>query len=152
MMPDHIGGRRTLSPLRHHCSPAFIGVHLKEFCPPGKTSCSPGKNVYETPELQLSCFQISMRKICGITMRIKFFSLMPGFEPVIVENVEEGDELRTDLAAVEKQIKDLGQENVLCIMTTTSCFAPRIPDRYAHQRSDQPRNQKLCFPCPVFRK
>ena len=47
-----------------------------------------------------------------------------------MENVEEGDELRTDLAAVEKQIKDLGPENVVCIMTTTSCFAPRIPDRY----------------------
>jgi len=76
----------------------------------------------------------------------QFLSLMPGFEPVIVENVEEGDELRTDLAAVEKQIKDLGQENVLCIMTTTSCFAPRIPDRYAHQRSDQPCSQKPCFP------
>lgn len=55
--------------------------------------------------------------------------LTAGFEPVIVENVEEGDELRTDLAAVEKQIKDLGPENVVCIMTTTSCFAPRIPDR-----------------------
>lgn len=47
-----------------------------------------------------------------------------------MENVEEGDELRTNLAAVEKQIKDLGPENVVCIMTTTSCFAPRIPDRY----------------------
>ena len=47
-----------------------------------------------------------------------------------MENVEEGDELRTDLAAVEKQIKDLGPENVVCIMTTTSCFAPRTPDRY----------------------
>ena len=48
-----------------------------------------------------------------------------------MENVEEGDELQTDLAAVEKKIKDLGPENVVCIMTTTSCFAPRIPDRYA---------------------
>lgn len=65
-------------------------------------------------------------------------SLVPGFEPVIVENVEEGDELRTDLAAVEKQIKDLGPENVVCIMTTTSCFAPRIPDRY------EVRTLKIC--------
>ena len=55
--------------------------------------------------------------------------LVPGFEPVIVENVVEGDELRTDLAAVERQIKDLGSENVVCVLTTTSCFAPRIPDR-----------------------
>ena len=42
----------------------------------------------------------------------------------------EGDELRTDLAGVEKQIKDLSPENVVCVMTTTSCFAPRTPDRY----------------------
>ncbi|XP_068709324.1 O-phosphoseryl-tRNA(Sec) selenium transferase-like isoform X2 [Montipora foliosa] len=52
-----------------------------------------------------------------------------GFEPVIIENILEGDELRTDLAAVEKQIKDLGPENVVCVLTTTSCFAPRTPDR-----------------------
>ncbi|CAH3020768.1 unnamed protein product [Porites evermanni] len=55
--------------------------------------------------------------------------LTAGFEPVIIENVLEGDELRTDLAAVEKKIKDLGSENIVCIMTTTSCFAPRTPDR-----------------------
>lgn len=61
---------------------------------------------------------------------IRFSCLVLGFEPVIVENVLEGDELRTDLAAVEKQIKDLGTENVLCAFTTTSCFAPRIPDRF----------------------
>ena len=59
-----------------------------------------------------------------------YLAYSPGFEPVIVENVVEGDELRTDLAAVERQIKDLGPENVVCIMTTTSCFAPRIPDRW----------------------
>ena len=61
---------------------------------------------------------------------IRFSCLVLGFEPVIVENVMDGDELRTDLAAVEKQIKDLGTENVLCVFTTTSCFAPRVPDRF----------------------
>ncbi|KAK0132095.1 O-phosphoseryl-tRNA(Sec) selenium transferase [Merluccius polli] len=52
-----------------------------------------------------------------------------GFEPVVVENVLEGDELRTDLEAVERQIQALGAESVLCIHSTTSCFAPRVPDR-----------------------
>lgn len=52
-----------------------------------------------------------------------------GFEPVVVENVLEGDELRTDLEAVERKIKELGDENILCIHSTTSCFAPRVPDR-----------------------
>ncbi|XP_034757169.1 O-phosphoseryl-tRNA(Sec) selenium transferase isoform X1 [Etheostoma cragini] len=52
-----------------------------------------------------------------------------GFEPVVVENVLEGDELRTDLEAVECKIKELGAENILCVHSTTSCFAPRVPDR-----------------------
>ncbi|NXW76879.1 SPCS transferase, partial [Hirundo rustica] len=52
-----------------------------------------------------------------------------GFEPVVIENVLEGDELRTDLEAVEAKIKALGAENILCVHSTTSCFAPRVPDR-----------------------
>ncbi|CAL8385207.1 unnamed protein product [Arctogadus glacialis] len=52
-----------------------------------------------------------------------------GYEPVVVENVLEGDELRTDVAAVERQIQALGAESVLCVHSTTSCFAPRVPDR-----------------------
>ena len=68
-----------------------------------------------------------------------------GFEPVIVENVLEGDELRTDLAAVEKQIKDLGTENVLCVFTTTSCFAPRIPDRFVWHQEWKHDVKSWCF-------
>ncbi|KAM9425298.1 O-phosphoseryl-tRNA(Sec) selenium transferase isoform 1-T1 [Pholidichthys leucotaenia] len=52
-----------------------------------------------------------------------------GFEPVVVENVLEGDELRTDLETVERKIEELGAENILCVHSTTSCFAPRVPDR-----------------------
>lgn len=52
-----------------------------------------------------------------------------GFEPVVIENILEGDELRTDLKAVEEKLQELGAENVLCVHSTTSCFAPRVPDR-----------------------
>nr|XP_014345051.1 PREDICTED: O-phosphoseryl-tRNA(Sec) selenium transferase [Latimeria chalumnae] len=52
-----------------------------------------------------------------------------GFEPVVIENILEGDELRTDLQAVEAKIQELGADNVLCVHSTTSCFAPRVPDR-----------------------
>uniref|UniRef100_A0A8C9LAY7 O-phosphoseryl-tRNA(Sec) selenium transferase n=1 Tax=Pavo cristatus TaxID=9049 RepID=A0A8C9LAY7_PAVCR len=48
-----------------------------------------------------------------------------GFEPVVIENVLEGDELRTDTEAVEAKVKALGAENILCVHSTTSCFAPR---------------------------
>ncbi|KAJ8262066.1 hypothetical protein GJAV_G00161780 [Gymnothorax javanicus] len=52
-----------------------------------------------------------------------------GFEPVVIENVLEGDELRTDLGAVQKKIEELGADSILCVHSTTSCFAPRVPDR-----------------------
>ena len=52
-----------------------------------------------------------------------------GFESVVVENTLEGDELRTDMEAVSAKIDELGAENVLCVYSTTSCFAPRVPDR-----------------------
>ncbi|XP_077992418.1 O-phosphoseryl-tRNA(Sec) selenium transferase-like [Glandiceps talaboti] len=52
-----------------------------------------------------------------------------GFKPIVIENVLEGDELRTDLAEIEKKIEELGAENICCICSTTSCFAPRAPDR-----------------------
>lgn len=46
-----------------------------------------------------------------------------------MENVLEGDELRTDLVQIEESIRQHGASNVLCVMTTTSCFAPRGCDR-----------------------
>ena len=55
--------------------------------------------------------------------------LTAGYEPVIIENKLEGDELRTDLEEIEKKVKELGAENILCVFSTTSCFAPRVPDK-----------------------
>ena len=47
----------------------------------------------------------------------------------MVENKLEGDELHTDLDAIEQKIVSLGAGSVACVMTTTSCFAPRVYDR-----------------------
>ena len=52
-----------------------------------------------------------------------------GLEVVVVENVLEGDELRTDVVKVEEEVVRLGPNNVVCVLTTTSCFAPRTPDK-----------------------
>ncbi|KAK7873918.1 hypothetical protein R5R35_012932 [Gryllus longicercus] len=51
-----------------------------------------------------------------------------GFQPIIIEASISGDELRTDLAAMEHQMVTLGAENIACVLTTTSCFAPRASD------------------------
>ncbi len=52
-----------------------------------------------------------------------------GLTPVPIANVREGDELRTDVAAIGEAIERLGNDAVLCVLTTTSCFAPRAVDR-----------------------
>ena len=49
-------------------------------------------------------------------------------EVVPLENVLDGDELHTDMAAMRQQVDRLGPDNVVCIVTTTSCFAPRATD------------------------
>lgn len=55
--------------------------------------------------------------------------LTAGCEPVVIQNVFEGDELRTDLDGLARAVARLGAPSILCVMTTTSCFAPRGCDR-----------------------
>ncbi|XP_076043395.1 sec synthetase isoform X3 [Oratosquilla oratoria] len=64
---------------------------------------------------------------CGVGEReARVYS---GFEAIVVENLLEGDELRTDVEEIEHQINKLGKENVVAVITTTSCFAPRGIDK-----------------------
>ena len=39
-----------------------------------------------------------------------------------------GDELHTDMAAIQQEIDRLGPDSIVCIVTTNSCFAPRAAD------------------------
>ena len=54
--------------------------------------------------------------------------LTSGLEPAIIELIKVGDELQTDLTALRDAITTLGPDNICCVFTTTSCFAPRAPD------------------------
>lgn len=53
-----------------------------------------------------------------------------GLIPVVVDcQLAAGsDELTTDLDAVSSAVQRLGPDAVLCVLTTTSCFAPRAAD------------------------
>eukprot|EP01029_Cantina_marsupialis_P029563 TRINITY_DN781847_c0_g1_i1.p1 TRINITY_DN781847_c0_g1~~TRINITY_DN781847_c0_g1_i1.p1 ORF type:complete len:485 (-),score=113.30 TRINITY_DN781847_c0_g1_i1:154-1608(-) len=51
-----------------------------------------------------------------------------GYTPIVVNGKIVGDSVETDLETIENEIIRVGAENVLCVLTTTSCFAPRIPD------------------------
>lgn len=48
---------------------------------------------------------------------------------VPIEGVVVNDEIQTNLELIKKKIEDLGAENILTILSTTSCFAPRVPDK-----------------------
>ncbi|KAF8821206.1 O-phosphoseryl-tRna(Sec) selenium transferase [Cardiosporidium cionae] len=54
--------------------------------------------------------------------------LTAGFTPYVIELKRDGDQLCTDVEAIEETIKTLGPSSIVCVMTTTSTFAPRIPD------------------------
>lgn len=51
-----------------------------------------------------------------------------GFQPVVIELSRDEYSLRTDLESLEFKINVLGADNIACIITTTSCFAPRVCD------------------------
>jgi O-phospho-L-seryl-tRNASec:L-selenocysteinyl-tRNA synthase len=50
-----------------------------------------------------------------------------GMTPLIVENLIVNGEMATDVSAIRTLLKEKGEE-VLCVLSTTSCFAPRQPD------------------------
>jgi O-phospho-L-seryl-tRNASec:L-selenocysteinyl-tRNA synthase len=45
--------------------------------------------------------------------------------PIVIEPILINDELTTNIDEINKQIEILGIDNILCIFSTTSCFAPR---------------------------
>lgn len=51
-----------------------------------------------------------------------------GYEPVVVPLRLQGDQLCTDVEALEAEVARLGPDAVACVLTTTSCFAPRAAD------------------------
>jgi O-phospho-L-seryl-tRNASec:L-selenocysteinyl-tRNA synthase len=40
-----------------------------------------------------------------------------------------GDELRTDLVALEQKMVELDCQEIACVFSTASCFAPRASDK-----------------------
>ena len=75
---------------------------------------------------QKSCFKAILTAGNDSHLNIQF----SGFEPIVIENKMVGDELQTDVDAIERAINEHGADNILCVFTTTSCFAPRAFDRF----------------------
>ncbi|CAG2165325.1 unnamed protein product, partial [Oppiella nova] len=55
--------------------------------------------------------------------------LTAGFIPVIIDTqMNDNKSLDTDFKTIEAKVKELGNEKIVCILSTTSCFAPRNAD------------------------
>lgn len=48
--------------------------------------------------------------------------------PVIIDTIQEEDQVITNVAEFESQIQKLGATAIVCLISTTSCFAPRACD------------------------
>ena len=54
--------------------------------------------------------------------------LNTGLQPIIIEPSREGDELVTNISQLRSVLEHTPKEEILCIIPTTSVFAPRLPD------------------------
>ena len=52
-----------------------------------------------------------------------------GLIPVVIDEIIENDGCSTNLEEMSKMIEKVGSENILAVFSTTSCFAPRVPDK-----------------------
>lgn len=53
-----------------------------------------------------------------------------GYTPVVIETKLVDEHFETDLDLMKQEIQTLGVENILCLFSTTSCFAPRYSDKF----------------------
>jgi O-phospho-L-seryl-tRNASec:L-selenocysteinyl-tRNA synthase len=51
--------------------------------------------------------------------------LTAGLQPLVVANRLEGDQLTTDVSAIERLIAEHGVDSIFGVVSTTSCFVPR---------------------------
>eukprot|EP00850_Spirogloea_muscicola_P006781 SM000032S12165 [mRNA] locus=s32:940315:946351:- [translate_table: standard] len=47
----------------------------------------------------------------------------------VISSILEGDQVCTNVTQIEQEICTRGADNIVCVLTTTSCFAPRAADR-----------------------
>lgn len=54
--------------------------------------------------------------------------LTANLQPIVIEQTENQEYLQTDINQFEKQIQQLDPTDICCVISTTSCFAPRAID------------------------
>jgi O-phospho-L-seryl-tRNASec:L-selenocysteinyl-tRNA synthase len=77
---------------------------------------------YEKPQAKYIIWPRIDQKTCLKSI------ITSGYTPIIIEPLQHGDELVTNIDAIKTQINAVGSDNILCVFSTTSCFAPRSYD------------------------
>ncbi|KAK3284208.1 hypothetical protein CYMTET_8131 [Cymbomonas tetramitiformis] len=72
-----------------------------------------------------------------------------GLELVVIPNLLVGEQLETDVALVRTTIDELGADSILCVLSTTSCFAPRGPDKVIELVTSHPVSSPPALPTTV---
>lgn len=64
---------------------------------------------------------------CRIDQKSCYKSILSaGFQCIVIPTKIVADEIETDLKELSSTIQRIGRENILAIISTTSCFAPRV--------------------------
>lgn len=64
--------------------------------------------------------------------------LTAGLIPVPLPLRQDGDALATDLEGLRAKLEEYGgPRRVLCVLSTTSCFAPRVPDAVRGRKKEK---------------
>ncbi|CAK88142.1 unnamed protein product (macronuclear) [Paramecium tetraurelia] len=48
--------------------------------------------------------------------------------PIVIDSVIQDHVVTTNLDMLIQKVNEIGPDNIVCVLSTTSCFAPRIPD------------------------
>lgn len=51
-----------------------------------------------------------------------------GYLPIVIPLRLVDDHLETDVSLIDSEIQRIGADDIACVLSTTSCFAPRAPD------------------------
>ena len=100
--------------------------HLLCYPAPALLGATPGSCCPSRPASTGGCRWILWPRIDQKTCLKAIVSA--GLEAVVVPMLRQGDQLRTDLQAVSHHIERLGPDNIVAVVSTTSCFAPRSAD------------------------
>ena len=124
--PQSAAANGIVLPLCTGMSMALVLAALREASnPPISSSSSPFKTPpsQQPPTKDIVLWSRIDQKSCFKAIQ------SAGLKCVVIPTTIHGDQVVTDLVALEHALSTTYRNRVLAVITTTSCFAPRVPDK-----------------------